>query len=152
MSIISGACGPALCAQGHLHPDDVARAVEAGVDGSLPEPRRAQADRAKPDRRIADAPCSGWREDNVDAGRGIRRGSDIVTALCLGASFCFVGRATLYGVAAGGPAARGARWPSCATDRSRHGAIGCATVPARRRLSLADADWRRTGCAARRYR
>jgi (S)-mandelate dehydrogenase len=33
---------------------------------------------------------------------GIRRGADIVTALCLGAKFCFVGRATLYGVAAGG--------------------------------------------------
>ena len=35
---------------------------------------------------------------------GIRRGSDVVTALCLGAKFCFVGRWTLYGVAAGGEA------------------------------------------------
>ena len=33
---------------------------------------------------------------------GIRRGSDIVVARCLGADFVFVGRATLYGVAAGG--------------------------------------------------
>jgi isopentenyl diphosphate isomerase/L-lactate dehydrogenase-like FMN-dependent dehydrogenase len=33
---------------------------------------------------------------------GIRRGSDIITALCLGADFTFVGRATLYGLAAGG--------------------------------------------------
>jgi L-lactate dehydrogenase (cytochrome)/(S)-mandelate dehydrogenase len=33
---------------------------------------------------------------------GIRRGSDIVTALCLGADFAFTGRATLYGLAAGG--------------------------------------------------
>lgn len=32
---------------------------------------------------------------------GIRRGSDILVAYCLGASFCFVGRAALYGVAAG---------------------------------------------------
>jgi L-lactate dehydrogenase (cytochrome)/(S)-mandelate dehydrogenase len=37
----------------------------------------------------------------------VRRGSDIVTALCLGARFVFVGRATLYGVAAGG--SKGAR-------------------------------------------
>jgi L-lactate dehydrogenase (cytochrome)/(S)-mandelate dehydrogenase len=33
---------------------------------------------------------------------GIRRGSDIVAALCLGAKFVFVGRATLYGAAAAG--------------------------------------------------
>src|SRR5690606_35579266 len=33
---------------------------------------------------------------------GIRRGSDILVALALGADFCFVGRPTLYGVAAGG--------------------------------------------------
>ena len=32
---------------------------------------------------------------------GIRRGSDIVTALSLGAKFCFVGRWTLYGVTVG---------------------------------------------------
>jgi L-lactate dehydrogenase (cytochrome)/(S)-mandelate dehydrogenase len=38
---------------------------------------------------------------------GIRRGSDVVTALCLGAKFCFVGRMTLYGVAAGGEAMAG---------------------------------------------
>ena len=35
---------------------------------------------------------------------GIRRGSDILTACALGAQFCFVGRATLYGVIAGGRA------------------------------------------------
>jgi len=33
---------------------------------------------------------------------GIRRGSDAVVALCLGAKYVFVGRATLYGAAAGG--------------------------------------------------
>ena len=31
-----------------------------------------------------------------------RRGADILTALSLGAKFCFTGRATLYGMAAGG--------------------------------------------------
>ena len=35
---------------------------------------------------------------------GIRRGSDIGKALALGADFCFVGRATLYGAAAAGRA------------------------------------------------
>jgi (S)-mandelate dehydrogenase len=35
---------------------------------------------------------------------GVRRGSDIVIALALGARFCFFGRPTLYGAAAAGPA------------------------------------------------
>ena len=33
---------------------------------------------------------------------GVRRGADILIALALGARFVFVGRATLYGAAAGG--------------------------------------------------
>ena len=35
---------------------------------------------------------------------GIRRGSDIVKALALGANACLIGRATLYGIATGGQA------------------------------------------------
>ncbi len=35
---------------------------------------------------------------------GVRRGSDVVKALCLGARACMVGRAWLYGLAAGGEA------------------------------------------------
>jgi len=33
---------------------------------------------------------------------GVRRGADIVIALCLGAQFCTFGRPTLYGAVAGG--------------------------------------------------
>jgi isopentenyl diphosphate isomerase/L-lactate dehydrogenase-like FMN-dependent dehydrogenase len=33
---------------------------------------------------------------------GVRRGSDVIVALCLGAQFVFFGRPTLYGVAAYG--------------------------------------------------
>ena len=35
---------------------------------------------------------------------GIRRGTDIVKALALGADMTFIGRAPLYGIAAGGEA------------------------------------------------
>jgi isopentenyl diphosphate isomerase/L-lactate dehydrogenase-like FMN-dependent dehydrogenase len=35
---------------------------------------------------------------------GIRRGSDVLTALCLGAEFVFLGRPTLYAAAVGGTA------------------------------------------------
>ena len=37
-------------------------------------------------------------------GGGVRRGSDIVKAMALGANACIVGRAGLYGLAAGGQA------------------------------------------------
>ena len=41
---------------------------------------------------------------------GIRRGPDAIVALCMGAKFVFLGRPTLYGVAAGGvPGAKRAR-------------------------------------------
>jgi (S)-mandelate dehydrogenase len=33
---------------------------------------------------------------------GVRRGSDVVAALCMGADFVLTGRATLYGATAGG--------------------------------------------------
>ena len=33
---------------------------------------------------------------------GIRSGANVLAAHCLGASFCFLGRAALYGVIAGG--------------------------------------------------
>jgi L-lactate dehydrogenase (cytochrome)/(S)-mandelate dehydrogenase len=59
---------------------------------------------------------------------GITRGSDIVTAFCLGARFVFVGRATLYGVAAGGAA--GARRAIGILRNEVDialGQIGCAT-------------------------
>ena len=35
---------------------------------------------------------------------GVRRGSDVIKALCLGANSCMIGRAWLYGLAAGGEA------------------------------------------------
>ena len=35
---------------------------------------------------------------------GIRRGSDVIKALCLGARACMIGRAWLYGLASGGEA------------------------------------------------
>lgn len=60
---------------------------------------------------------------------GFRRGSDIVIALCLGADFAFVGRATLYGAIAGGD--RGAaRAVEILRDEVYRvmGQIGCCSV------------------------
>lgn len=62
---------------------------------------------------------------------GIRRGSDVLKALAVGATFCFVGRATLYGVAAGGLAGA-TRALDILADELAHtqAMIGCSTLDA----------------------
>ena len=49
---------------------------------------------------------------------GVRRGADILIALCLGADFCFMGRPTLYGAAAGGLARASRRRSTSSSTRS----------------------------------
>jgi L-lactate dehydrogenase (cytochrome)/(S)-mandelate dehydrogenase len=93
-----------LVLKGIQHPDDARRAVEAGVDGiivsnhggkvfdPLPSPLETL-----PAIRAALPPTVPVMLDS-----GVRRGTDILIARCLGADFVFVGRATLYGAVAGG--------------------------------------------------
>ena len=97
--------GPFLV-KGVLHPDDAVRAVEAGADAmsvsnhggnnldSTPAPIRMLS-------RIRDV--VGDNTELVLDG-GIRRGSDAVKALCLGARAVMIGRPYLWGLAAGGQA------------------------------------------------
>jgi L-lactate dehydrogenase (cytochrome)/(S)-mandelate dehydrogenase len=96
----------ALVVKGILHPADALRAEECGADGvvvsnhggltldrapatisALPFVKAAVGDRL-----------------TVILDSGVRRGSDIVVARCLGADFVLVGHATLYGAIAGGVA------------------------------------------------
>jgi (S)-mandelate dehydrogenase len=92
-----------LVVKGILHPDDAVRCAELGADGIIVSNHGGrQLDRAPasidmfPLIRTA---VGGRTTLMLDS--GIRRGSDIVTALCLGADFTFIGRAALYGLAAG---------------------------------------------------
>jgi len=90
--------------KGIQHPEDANRAVNAGIDGLiisnhggksfdlLPSPLTTL-----PEIKIA---VQGAVPIMLDS--GIRRGSDIIIAKCLGADFVFVGRATLYGTVAYG--------------------------------------------------
>jgi (S)-mandelate dehydrogenase len=92
--------------KGILHPDDVRRALDAGVDGIvlsshggrqldwtiapldlLPQAREIVGD------RIA-----------LYVSGGLRRGTDLLKALALGADAVLAGRAPLYGLCAGGAA------------------------------------------------
>lgn len=90
--------------KGLQHPVDARRAVDAGVDGlvvsnhggksfdPLPSPLETLP--------AIKAAVRGAVPVMLDS--GIRRGSDLLIARCLGADFLFVGRATLYGVVAAG--------------------------------------------------
>jgi L-lactate dehydrogenase (cytochrome)/(S)-mandelate dehydrogenase len=91
--------------KGILDPDDAALAVDAvGADGVVVSNHGGrQLDRslASIDALPAIAQRIGMRTEIYLDG-GVRRGTDVITALCLGADAVFVGRPYLYGLAAGG--------------------------------------------------
>ena len=93
-----------LVVKGVLHPDDAARAAAMGADGIVVSNHGGrQLDRGpSPLDMLAAVRAAVDGKAVVLFDSGVRRGSDIITALCLGAQFVFVGRATLYGLAAGG--------------------------------------------------
>lgn len=92
--------------KGILRADDALRAVERGVDGVIIsnhggrylDSAQATID-ALPE--IVDAVGN---KTTVILDSGIRRGSDIVKGVALGAKAVMMGRATLYGIAAAGQA------------------------------------------------
>jgi L-lactate dehydrogenase (cytochrome)/(S)-mandelate dehydrogenase len=90
--------------KGIMHPEDAIKAAELGVDGIVVSNHGArQLDRAPAPIEVLPAIVSAVGERlTLMLDGGIRRGSDVLTALCLGAQFVFLGRATLYGVVAGG--------------------------------------------------
>ncbi len=93
-----------LVLKGIMHPGDAERAQRIGVDGLMVSNHGArQLDRAPSPIEVFPAIRDAVGDKmTLMVDSGIRRGSDVVTALCLGAKFVFVGRMTLYGVAAGG--------------------------------------------------
>lgn len=117
-----------LIVKGVMHPEDAAMAVSLGADGLIVSNHGGrQYDRSVtalamlPILRETVGPNIPLMMDG-----GIRRGSDILTALCLGADFVFVGRATLYGLVT-----RGRAGIDCAINILRSeldqlmGQIGC---------------------------
>lgn len=93
-----------LVVKGIMHPEDALRAARAGVDGIIVSNHGGrQLDRspASLDMLPGIRNAVGDRL-TVMLDSGVRRGADIISARALGAKMVFVGRATLYGVAAGG--------------------------------------------------
>jgi (S)-mandelate dehydrogenase len=104
LEAIRSAWSGKLLVKGIMHPEDARTAIGMGVDGLIVSNHGArQLDNMPsslemlPMIRTALGPDVPLLLDS-----GVRRGSDIVAALCLGANFVLTGRATLYGATAGG--------------------------------------------------
>jgi L-lactate dehydrogenase (cytochrome)/(S)-mandelate dehydrogenase len=87
-----------------MHPEDARIAMNMGVDGLIVSNHGGRQLDMMPSPldmlpmiRAAVGPDVPLLLDS-----GVRRGSDIVAAMCLGANFVLTGRATLYGATAGG--------------------------------------------------
>ncbi len=93
-----------LLIKGIMRVDDAEEAIEHGVDGIVVSNHGGRnMDSAPPTIAVLPkivAAVGGRMEIIVDS--GVRRGSDIVKCLALGANSVLAGRATLYGTAAGG--------------------------------------------------
>ncbi len=95
-----------LAVKGVLHRDDARRAVDLGADAVVVSNhggRQLDGVPAAVDLlpSVVDA-IAGDADVLLDG--GVRRGSDVVKALCLGARACLVGRPWVVGLAAGGTA------------------------------------------------
>jgi isopentenyl diphosphate isomerase/L-lactate dehydrogenase-like FMN-dependent dehydrogenase len=95
-----------LLVKGLLHPDDASKSVELGADGVIVSNHGGRNCDAAPSpievlpeivRAVGD-------RTTILFDSGIRRGSDVVKALALGAKMVLTGRSTLYATAAGGEA------------------------------------------------
>lgn len=136
--------GP-LVIKGVLTGEDARRAVDEGADALVVSNHGGrQLDCVAPTLRVLPevvAAVKGQAEVLLDG--GVRRGSDIVKALCLGARAVLVGRAYAYGLGAGGEAGVARAIQILRTDLVRTlKLLGCASV-AQLDRSYVDfpADW-----------
>ena len=93
-----------LIVKGILNPADAIRAAEIGADGILVSNhggRQLDQAPASLDALPAIKAAVGDRM-TIMLDSGVRRGADVLIAMCLGAQFVFFGRPTLYGAVAGG--------------------------------------------------
>ena len=97
--------GP-MVVKGLMHPEDAKQAVRLGVDALVISNHGGrQLDAAPSPLEVLPAIRAAVGDDvELILDSGVRRGSDIVIAKCLGAKFSIFGRPTLFGAAAAGAA------------------------------------------------
>lgn len=94
-----------LVLKGILHPDDVARANALGADGViLSNHGGRQLDGAVSPLRVLSAALEAAQDLPIMLDGGVLRGTDILKALALGASFVFIGRPFNYAASLAGKA------------------------------------------------
>jgi L-lactate dehydrogenase (cytochrome) len=96
--------GPMIL-KGILHPDDAQRARQHGADGIIVSNHGGrQLDGAASALRVLPAVLDRVGDFPVMIDGGVRRGTDVLKALALGARAVFAGRPFMYAAAAAGPA------------------------------------------------
>lgn len=95
-----------LLVKGLLHPDDAERSLEYGADGIIVSNHGGRNCDAAPSpiEVLPDIAKAVGHRTTIILDSGVRRGSDVVKALALGAQMVLIGRSTLYGTAAAGEA------------------------------------------------
>jgi L-lactate dehydrogenase (cytochrome)/(S)-mandelate dehydrogenase len=92
-----------LILKGIMDPEDARSAAAMGIDGIIVSNHGGrQSDRLPTPVEMLPRVVEAVPDVAVMMDGGIRRGADVVTALCLGARFVFVGRGVLYGLAVSG--------------------------------------------------
>jgi len=135
-----------LIVKGIMDPRDAIRAAEIGCDGVIVSNHGArQLDQAPGSLDVLPAIKAAVGDRmTVMLDSGVRRGADILIALCLGAQFVFMGRPTLYGAAAGGlPGVKKAVEILRGEIDLVMGQIGCPSLDQLGPDFLASDDWRR---------
>jgi isopentenyl diphosphate isomerase/L-lactate dehydrogenase-like FMN-dependent dehydrogenase len=94
----------ALVLKGVLHPGDAARAAALGVEGIVVSNHGGRQLTAAPApiECIAAVRAAVGPRVSLGLDGGLRSGADVARALALGADFCLLGRAPVYGAAAFG--------------------------------------------------
>ncbi len=120
-----------LLIKGLLDPNDVCRARAAGCDGAvLSNHGGRQLDHCvAPLEMLSEIRAAVGADFTLLADSGFRRGGDVVKALLLGADAVLVGRAVLYGLAAGGEAGAAHALGILTSEIDRVlGQLGCRTL------------------------
>ena len=95
-----------LLVKGLLHPDDAEKSIEHGADGIIVSNHGGRNCDAAPSpiEVLPEIVKAVGNKTTIVFDSGVRRGSDVVKALALGAKMVLIGRSTLYGTAAAGEA------------------------------------------------
>lgn len=120
-----------LIVKGILDPQDAITAVDHGADGiDVSNHGGRNLDGiASPIEVLPEIVDAVGKRTTIFMDSGIRRGSDVVKALALGANAVMVGRSTLYGVAAGGEAGAARALEIYRDEIHRNMALlGCNTI------------------------